>query len=351
VRCEEYEVWLSAYLDSELAAPEVPLLEDHLAGCQHCALELASLQSGVGLTRALALEEPPEDLKRRIMAAIDATRPSLWSRMALLLRGPALRPALGLSAAGAAALFTVFVAMHRPGATTTRTAATLPPLSAPSRAAAPASAQPLGPDVTIARATPVIHPPAPKRTMDPSSTDRAALSPVRPVDPPQLAARPEPSVDGAVVGAPAVPRVTPAGHMRASGRSYPRSGTGHVTLAERPRARSAPRLAVATRGMTPAPPASTDPYPAGGTTDASPGELVSAASASAGPDPYPEEPVTMMASMPEMPSGTDLDHPSDSNDELAELRQRLAIQRREVPTISVGGGRRSQRSSAQHFGF
>jgi hypothetical protein len=52
-----------------------------------------------------------------------------------------------------------------------------------------------------------------------------------------------------------------------------------------------------------------------------------------------------------MPNGTDLEHTSASNDELAELRQRLAIQRREVPTISVGSGRRSQRSMAPHVEF
>jgi hypothetical protein len=227
----------------------------------------------------------------------------------------------------------------------------LPPSPAPRQSAGPAHSLPPGRAPAIAQATPVVHPPSPARAGDPSSAERAAPSPVQRAVAPQLAARPEPSLDEAAASAPSEPPATPAGHARASGRRHPRAAAGRVILAERPLARSTSRLVAAAHGMTPAPPTSIDPFPASGATDSSSGEPGSAAPASAGPDPYPDEPITMMASMPEMPSGAELEPMPSSDDDLAELRQRLAIQRRQVPTFSVGSVRRSHPPVPPHFEF
>jgi hypothetical protein len=103
--------------------------------------------------------------------------------------------------------------------------------------------------------------------------------------------------------------------------------------------------------MTPAPPTANDPYGTGGTPDSASGEVVSSASANVTPDPGSDDAVTMMASMPMMPSGAELEPTPVGSDELAALRQRLAVQRRELPSISLGTGRRSRRATQPAIEF
>jgi hypothetical protein len=112
-----------------------------------------------------------------------------------------------------------------------------------------------------------------------------------------------------------------------------------------------PAHPAALNGMTPAPPTPGDGPSASGPSDSAAGDLVSAASANVTPDPGADDAVTMMASMPAMPSGAEMDSTPENGDDLSALRQRLATQRRELPSISVGGVRRSRRGIPPTFEF
>jgi hypothetical protein len=351
VHCEEYELWLSAYLDGELSARDVPLLEGHLAGCDRCARELASFRTGVHLTRALAPEEPPADLRRRIMAAIDATQPSLWSRLAMLLRAPALRPALGLSAVGATAALVGIVALHRPSVPNAPILAQGPLRPKSSLTAPSASPTPQHPTSRLAQAmkTLVQHvAPKPSQETPSPSVERAEPGLPPPAAPGQLAARPVPPVDEELTGAPTEPRAAARPHRASVRRSRPVNGTSRTAASPRVRLTRSDK---SPHGMTPAPPTPNDPYGTGGTPDSASGEVVSSASANVTPDPGSDDAVTMMASMPMMPSGAELEPTPAGNDELAALRQRLAVQRRELPSISLGTVHRSRRATQPAIEF
>jgi anti-sigma factor RsiW len=349
VRCEEYELWLSAYLDGELAAADLSRLEGHVVSCDRCARELAALRTEVRLTRALAPEEPPADLHARIMAALDTAQPSLWSRLALLLRAPSLRPALGLSALGATAALVGLVALHRPGAPTGQVAQLGPTSTPRARATAPTQGSPPVHLVQAPRHPSQHTAPTPKREGPDAEAERAQPSASQAEATPQLAERPAPAVHEE----PTAPRVQPetAAAARAHRVLHRRSrpSRSEFQMAERPRMR--PAHPAALNGMTPAPPTPGDGPSASGPSDSAAGDLVSAASANVTPDPGADDAVTMMASMPAMPSGAEMDSTPENGDDLSALRQRLATQRRELPSISVGGVRRSRRGIPPTFEF
>jgi hypothetical protein len=355
VRCEEFELWLSPYLDGELPARDVAQLEAHLAGCHGCTRELAALRAGVSLTRALVPDEPPADLRRRIMAAIDATRPSLWSRLAILLHAPALRPAVGLTAAGAVAVVGL-VAVHQLGPTLLRT---VPPPHAtmlaqhPARAAtrpsaAPAPATAEHPASRLAQVFKSFVPhtaPKSKPQTSPHSGEHAEPGLPSPADSSLVVARATPPAEEAPDGAPMEPQA-PAKkvHSRRAAAHRWRPANGAARLAANPKLRSA-RSVGSPHGMTPAPPSPNDPFGTGAGPDSASGDAVSSTSANVTPDSSSDDGVTMMASMPMMPSGATLEPSQSADDELAALRQRLATQRRELPSISVDTRRHSPRAT------
>jgi hypothetical protein len=103
--------------------------------------------------------------------------------------------------------------------------------------------------------------------------------------------------------------------------------------------------------MTPASPTPGDASSASGPSDSAAGDLVSAASANVAPDSGADDSVTMMASMPAMPSGAEMESTPANGDDLSALRERLANQRRELPSISLGTVRRSHRGIPPSFEF
>lgn len=349
VRCEEYELWLSAYLDGELAASDLPRLEGHVAGCDRCARELAALRTEVRLTRALAPEEPPADLHARIMAALDTTQPSLWARLALLLRAPSLRPALGLSALGATAALVGFVALHRPGAPTGQVAQLGPPSSPRAQVTAPtAGKSPV--HLTQAPRHPIPHSaPTPKREGYDADAERARPSASQASATPQVAERPAPAVHEELSAPLVDPTAAAAARAHRVLHRRSRPSRAELQMAERPRMH--PGRPAGSHGMTPAPPTPGDGPSSSGPSDSAAGDLVSAASANVTPDPGADDAVTMMASMPAMPSGAEMDPMPANGDDLSALRERLATQRRELPSISVGAARRSRRGIPPTFEF
>jgi anti-sigma-K factor RskA len=68
----------AAYALDALEPDEARGYEEHLAGCERCREELASLQSAAGaLAYAVEPSHPPESLRGRILAAAHAERPNV----------------------------------------------------------------------------------------------------------------------------------------------------------------------------------------------------------------------------------------------------------------------------------
>lgn len=66
---------LSAYALDALPPDEIVLVGRHLAACQHCQDEVASLRAAADfLPHGLALAEPPADLRDRVLARARASR-------------------------------------------------------------------------------------------------------------------------------------------------------------------------------------------------------------------------------------------------------------------------------------
>ena len=62
------------YAMDAISAPDRARFERHLAGCQECAREVASLREATARLAAATAVPPPPALKERVMAAAAATR-------------------------------------------------------------------------------------------------------------------------------------------------------------------------------------------------------------------------------------------------------------------------------------
>src|SRR5215471_13727488 len=63
-----------AYVMDAISAPDRERFERHLAGCEECAQETASLHETTAVLGAAAAEPLPAGLKERVMAAATMTR-------------------------------------------------------------------------------------------------------------------------------------------------------------------------------------------------------------------------------------------------------------------------------------
>ena len=102
-----------AYAMDSISAPDRERFERHLAGCEACAQEIASLREATALLGTAAAEPLPAGLKERVMASAAATRQQppadqaeVHPRRARTWPG---RLALGAGAAAAAAALAIAV--------------------------------------------------------------------------------------------------------------------------------------------------------------------------------------------------------------------------------------------------
>jgi anti-sigma factor RsiW len=110
MHCAEYTDLVAAHVDGELTAEEVPLALAHVADCARCAGLLEIQRQLRQMLRARNwTRQTPDDLRRRVLAAVDAEA-----------RGPAAhgrlgqwwaRPRYRLALAGAVAALAVLVAL------------------------------------------------------------------------------------------------------------------------------------------------------------------------------------------------------------------------------------------------
>jgi anti-sigma factor RsiW len=107
--CKRVRTQLSAYVDGELALPDARAVDEHLARCESCASERASLQRFAKLPAIVPEEELPFGLHTRIMTSlayagsVPATS-AAFSAGRSPFRGPWLYSALtGVALTGAAA--------------------------------------------------------------------------------------------------------------------------------------------------------------------------------------------------------------------------------------------------------
>jgi anti-sigma-K factor RskA len=95
----------AAYALDALEPEEARGYEEHLAGCERCREELASLQGAAGaLAYAAPPARPPEELRGRILAAARAERPNVvplrprsWTRPLAVVAAVAACAAVGLA--------------------------------------------------------------------------------------------------------------------------------------------------------------------------------------------------------------------------------------------------------------
>jgi anti-sigma-K factor RskA len=112
-----------AYAMDAISAPDRERFERHLAGCEECAREIASLREATALLGTAAAEPLPAGLKERVMAAAAATRQQppadeavtkprrKPARTAQWLRSLAWPGRLALAAGGAVAIAVVALAV------------------------------------------------------------------------------------------------------------------------------------------------------------------------------------------------------------------------------------------------
>ena len=67
MRCSTAGKYLSSYIDSELAAKEVALLESHLAKCDRCTGELEQMRQLQGLFRQARTFSAPPAFRAKVM--------------------------------------------------------------------------------------------------------------------------------------------------------------------------------------------------------------------------------------------------------------------------------------------
>lgn len=116
---------VGAYAMDAVSAADRERFERHLAGCQECAQELASLREATAMLGTASAEPPPAGLKERIMAASAVTRqqppaeqpqPALpaqgtWERAGTWIRSLAWPGRLSLAVGGALAMAVLAVAV------------------------------------------------------------------------------------------------------------------------------------------------------------------------------------------------------------------------------------------------
>jgi anti-sigma-K factor RskA len=114
-----------AYAMDAVSAPDRDRFERHLAGCEECAREIASLREATAILGTAAAEPVPAGLKERIMAAAavtwqqppaDETEPvplahGAWARAGIWFRSLAWPGRVILATAGAAAAAVLAVAV------------------------------------------------------------------------------------------------------------------------------------------------------------------------------------------------------------------------------------------------
>lgn len=298
MRCDTFQEWFSLYLGGELGGADRRALEGHLDVCGACAGELETLRGSVRLLRGLLPEDPPEELRPRILMAIAAERRSPWRRLAALLRLPQPAPGWSLAATGLAAALAVGVLVAGPapsyGPTPVSTAppvAVAPPTaplhSAERRPAPPPAAVPAKRVARVTRPAPADRPTQARATRS-STRPTAVVRAPRHSRPPE---DPEPQAQAeAHQPTRPVPKTTPR-------RSAPPVASAAETSED-------PRLA-------PMPP------------------VASAA------DPEADEPMAMIAAMPKISGDSGMESTLGGSDALASLRRRLAEQRRDMPIPAV----------------
>jgi len=74
IRGREAHTLAGAYAMDAISAPDRARFERHLAGCEECGQEIASLQEATARLGAASAAVPPAGLKERVMAAAAATR-------------------------------------------------------------------------------------------------------------------------------------------------------------------------------------------------------------------------------------------------------------------------------------
>jgi len=119
MNCMDCRQKLGAYLDGELSETEHREIQEHLAVCEACALELAHLEKLSGLSKE-ALPQAPNDayfqqLPDRIVSRIrpERAREPRWRVISSLLKKPAFYRAAGVVAAAALVLVVSTIVIER----------------------------------------------------------------------------------------------------------------------------------------------------------------------------------------------------------------------------------------------
>ena len=98
-----------AYAMDAISAADRARFERHLAGCEECAQEVASLREAAARLAAATAVPPPSGLKERVMAAAAATRQQPPAEREAVVRGLSWRSRRGRLAMAAAAVAAVVV--------------------------------------------------------------------------------------------------------------------------------------------------------------------------------------------------------------------------------------------------
>ena len=79
MNCEHIQELLSMYIDEETTTEESNRIKEHLSSCEECQKEYEELKTVLSLFNTLEPIEPPEDLKRSIMAKVrNESPPKPW---------------------------------------------------------------------------------------------------------------------------------------------------------------------------------------------------------------------------------------------------------------------------------
>ncbi|MBW3625611.1 MAG: zf-HC2 domain-containing protein [Armatimonadetes bacterium] len=98
--CENYTLFLSAYVDDEVNPTERAWVEGHLKGCADCRAELQALREAAQFASLLPEVLPPPDLRSQILLRT-SRRPGFWPRVRTALHRPAVwSPALAAGVVG-----------------------------------------------------------------------------------------------------------------------------------------------------------------------------------------------------------------------------------------------------------
>lgn len=128
MRCGKARKSLSAFIDGQLSAGEAEDLERHIASCQACAQELASMRSAMDTLHVVGDIEPAPAFVDGVMAKVAAERRSRrrvrpGARFADLVESAFRRPAYQLAVLALIALLVAFeVAAWAAGTILTRPA-------------------------------------------------------------------------------------------------------------------------------------------------------------------------------------------------------------------------------------